>query len=323
MLDPYDVPYDPTIPLDTSAFELVDPHAEVVAVKINPSSHPIDVICVYIPPASSRALPRGYIPNVHALLAITNDDALILGDLNAHSGAWHSSLSDRRGEAIAAAVVHQPFFFLNLDCPTRKARDETKSSPDVSIASASLVSSVDLSVHTKLNSDHLPILVNFLDNFLPRRDRETYVNFCKADWPRFTAELDDLVSQLPPPAGCSSGERLLRDAIKTASKHSIPAGFRRDFKPEFPREAVDVAAERDRSRSSTPNDPRIEQLNLEISNLVSANKQRVWREKVCSANPRQNSAAYFSLMRRLQGKQSSVPRNQPVSFRGVPISDQF
>ena len=126
------------LPLDASAFERNDQHAEILAVTINPSTLPVDIVCVYIPPASSRALPRGYAPNMDALLSITNNDALVLGDFNAHSGAWHSSLSDRRGEAIAAAIVHTSFAFLNHDSPTRLARDETASSPDISIASASL-----------------------------------------------------------------------------------------------------------------------------------------------------------------------------------------
>jgi hypothetical protein len=64
---------------------------------------------VYIPPASANLQ---YSPDISKLLGI-GDDAIILGDLNAHQGAWYSSLSDSRGDSLVQQVEVSYFFILN------------------------------------------------------------------------------------------------------------------------------------------------------------------------------------------------------------------
>jgi hypothetical protein len=40
------------------------------------------------------------------------------------------------------------------------------------------------------------------------------------------------------PSLCASGEQVFYKIVKTASGHSIPAGFDKDYTPGLPREAV-------------------------------------------------------------------------------------
>ena len=83
-----------------------------------------------------------------------------------------------------------------------------------------------------LNSDHLPIVISlFGDDPAVPRTRSTYTNFRRADWPGFRNELENLVENLPQPRSCMQGEKLLREAVNTASKHNIPSGYRPVFTP--------------------------------------------------------------------------------------------
>ena len=85
---------------------------------------------------------------------------LILGDFNAHHSAWYSSSTDTRGTLLDNVVSVSNFGILNRDSPTRLPGNANPSSPDVSLASASLITSTNWQTKTNLGSDHLPILIS-------------------------------------------------------------------------------------------------------------------------------------------------------------------
>ena len=107
-------------------------------------------------PASSCT--GGYLPSLDHLMMTT--DTLILGDFNAHHLAWYSSSTDTRGTLLENVVSGSNFGILNWDSPTRLPGNANPSSPDVSLASASLITSTNWQTKTNLGSDHLPILIS-------------------------------------------------------------------------------------------------------------------------------------------------------------------
>ena len=68
-------------------------------------------------------------------------DTLILGDFNAHHSSWYSSSTDTRGTMLESMVSGSNFGILNWDSPTRLPGNANPGYPDVSLASASLITS--------------------------------------------------------------------------------------------------------------------------------------------------------------------------------------
>ena len=165
-------------------------------------------------------------PDISSLLDNADEDSLVLGDWNAHDESWYSSISDDRGELLVAEIEQSNFSILNQDSSTRLPRNNQRAtSPDVSLILAHLALAVSWSVDVKLSSDHLPIGICFVNDHPNPRLTRSIVNFRLADWNGYRLELEGLVSQLPPPSSCASGEKDLRKAIQPAAKHHIPAGF--------------------------------------------------------------------------------------------------
>ena len=117
-----------------------DPHLEELTISIAMDNTELLITNVYIPPASSCN--GRYSPPIDYLL--TGTDSLVLGDFNAHHSLWHSGTTDTRGNQLADSVSISSFAVLYTDSPTRLPGNADPSSPDVSLASASLITS---SVH--------------------------------------------------------------------------------------------------------------------------------------------------------------------------------
>ena len=131
---------------------------------------------VYIPQVSSCS--NGYHSSIEHLL--TTPDTLILGDFNAHHPSWYSRSTDTRGRKMADSINGSDYGILNWDSPTRVPPNAEPSSPDVSLASASLITSCSWQTLSTLSSDHLPILIR-LQMKTPSNSglRRTYVSLKK------------------------------------------------------------------------------------------------------------------------------------------------
>jgi hypothetical protein len=124
---------------------------------------------------------------------------------------------------------------------------------------------------------------------------------------------------------CSAGEKRFRELLLSASKHHIPAGFQKDFKPGLYREAVDLIKERDRLREQDPQNPDLANLNQEIKNTIPSNSKKLWQESVSSSKPKANPDKFWRLMGILSGKrphqtnQSSLEINAIASWLQLQI----
>ena len=124
-------------------------------------------------PASSYS--NGYQSSIEYLL--TTPDTPILGDFNAHHPPWNSRSTDTRGRKMTDSINGSDYGILNWDSPTRVPPNAEPSSPDVSLASASVITSCSWQTLLTLSSDHLPILIR-LQMKTPSNPglRPTYVN---------------------------------------------------------------------------------------------------------------------------------------------------
>jgi hypothetical protein len=138
------------------------------------------------------------------------------------------------------------------------------------------------------NLDHLPISITFVDDAPPPRTARSFVNFKKAKWGLWTSETEAKFSGLPLPTKCSPGEKVFRKVLNNASKHHIPEGFRKDFKPGLSTEVVDLSKECNRLHEVNHLDPEIPMLNNLISETISSESKQAWNDTVESCHPRAN-----------------------------------
>jgi len=211
---------------------------------------------------------------------------------------------------------------LNENSPTRLPTNGPKSSPDLSICTAHLSTILNWHTLTTLNSDHLPILISFPDPHKKQSKRpiKTYFNFKKADWDLFTTESEIVFSSLPNPSSCQTGEKLFRKTILSASKRSIPAGFRKNFIPQTSVEVTSLILQRDSLRKQDPTDPQIPLLNAQISSASAEYNRKRWEDTISKADHRSNPSKLFSLIKSISGKSSPIPPNQPITFGNKTFS---
>ena len=171
----------------SSPESLSDPHLEEPSIKAELGNTKLIISNVYIPPVSSCS--NGYHSSIEHHL--TTPDTLILGDFNAHHPSWYSRSTDTRGRKTADSINGSDYDILNWDSPTRVPPNAEPSSPDISLASASLITSCSWQTLSTLSSDHLPILIK-LQIKTPSNPglRRTYVNLKKANWDRYRQEVE-------------------------------------------------------------------------------------------------------------------------------------
>ena len=118
---------------------LVEPHLKELTITATVGDTELIITNVYIPPASSCT--EGYLPSLDHMMKTT--DTLILGGFNAHHSVWHSSSTDTRGTLLENVVSGSNFGILNWDSPTSLPGNANPSSPDISLASTSLITSTN------------------------------------------------------------------------------------------------------------------------------------------------------------------------------------
>ena len=158
-----------------------DPHLEYQGIQIEN----LKIVNIYIPPVSSCSTPN-YTPDLSRFLP--DNDALVLGDLNAHDPLWDPHVNgDLRGSQISDSIDTSNFGVLNDGSATRiPTGDASISAPDLSLASLSILPYTEWTTQKTLGSDHLPILINLETNIkFTTSDNKTFTNFKKAKWSEF------------------------------------------------------------------------------------------------------------------------------------------
>jgi hypothetical protein len=188
------------------------------------------------------------------------------------------------------------------------------------LASAHLALAFTWASHVRLNSDHLPVTISLpFDGTPPPQAAKTYTDFRKADWAAFVRESEGAFSSLQKPTSCGASEKVFRGVLLAAAKHSIPAGYNKEWVPGLSCEVTSLISERNALRVSNPTDPAVEALNHNITELIAENKKSLWGEKVGAAGSRPDASKYWSFLCGLSGKKVSVPPNQPISFGSKSI----
>ena len=79
-----------------------------------------------------------------------------------------------------------------------------------------------------LGSAHLPILISLqMDVTITPLQHRTSINLKKANWDRYSREIEDKLSKRRLPTDCQKGEKILHAIIRNAASDHIPSGQHR------------------------------------------------------------------------------------------------
>ena len=123
-------------------------------------------------------------------------------------------MSDTRGTQFSEGIGDSNLVPMNTETPNRLPTNGQLSSPDVSLASLSLLPYASWEVRTSLGSDHLSILISLETDLKPIvSENHTFINIKKAKWPQFMEETEREIAKLPPPIDVYSGEKILEKIL--------------------------------------------------------------------------------------------------------------
>ena len=254
---------------------------------------------VYISPA--RSCKGCYSTQLDHML--TGTYSLVLGDFNAHHSLWHSGTTDTRGNQLEDSISISSFSVPNTDSPRRLPGNGDPSSPDVSLASVSLITSPEWQTHTTMSSDHMSILIGLQTtaNPSPARHR-TYINLKKDDWTGYKQEIERKLSSRHRPTDGQKYEKLFRATLFKAASHHITTGRRVLYTQQVPVEMLAMMEERDDRRRHDPALLRLSTMNDEITKATLYHKRRRWRKFVESIDHRNDSTKLWRTIKGIDGK---------------------
>ena len=160
------------------------------------------------------------------------------------------------------SINESDYGILNWDIPTRVPPNEEPSSPDVSLASTSLITSCSWQMKTTT----IPGL------------RRTYVNQKKTTWDRYRQEVEFVLSKRSLPTDCQRDEKIFRTVLLKPTSHHITTGRHRLHEEPVPAEILDLMTRRDDLRKRGPTSPELPRLNYDIQNRTYAHKRQKWRD---------------------------------------------
>ena len=276
----------------------------------------IRVINFYLPP-EAQASPQ----QIKSLLDATT---IVVGDANAHHPLWDKKgKPDQRGEEMIELLEDGNLVLLNEpNTHTRLPYDKTNSptSPDISATTEDIALQASWVTLDKKMSDHLPIIMGIETEQIPEGGKESKkrnINLRKADWSAFQKELECIISKISPAKTVEKLERQLRDAVSTASKHTIPQGRHKENTPKLPPEARKLIACRDKDT-----DPQMIALkNKEIQRIIAEDRRGKWMEFV-EENKSLSTGKLWKAIKSICGK-TNRPSNNAITFNGQEVSKDY
>ena len=183
------------------------------------------------------------------------------------------------------------------------------SSPDVSVASASLITSSEWQTHTTMSSDHLPILMGLQTTATPAPTRlRSYINLKKADWTRYRQEIECKLRPCHLPSDCQKTTVVLSYTIEAASHH-IATG-RRKLHAQQVLVLVEILAMMEEQDDLRQQGPASSTMNDEITKVTSDYKRRQWREFVESMDHRTGSTKLWRTIKGIDGISNQTAKNE-------------
>ena len=204
---------------------------------------------------------------------------------------------------MADSINGNDYGILNWDSPTRVPPNAEPSSPDVSLASASLITSCSWQTLSTLSSDHLPILIR-LQMKTPSNPglRQTNVNLKKANWDIYRQEIQAALSKRSLPTDCQRDEKIFRTVLHKPESYHVPTGRHRFHEENVAAEILDVMNRQDVLRNRDPTSHGLPRLNKDIQNRICVHKRQNWRDFVETMDQTTNLTKLWITIKIIDGR---------------------
>ena len=155
---------------------------QAVAVRIDIQQRKFSLCSIYIPPNNSSDVS---IKDLHNLISQLPAPVILMGDFNAHSGAWGAIEDSPRGTVIEKFILNEDLILLNNKHHTY-FRSDYSSLLDLTLCHPSIYMDLECTVFDDTcGSDHCPIKLNFNTSDVLENERIPQWNFKKANWSLF------------------------------------------------------------------------------------------------------------------------------------------
>ena len=305
---------------NTATYNLKDIETQTVTVPLTQSKNLI-ISNLYLPQKTTDQKTED--ANITTLFTrLTNiPNSLIVGDINAHSQLWHSSIADHRGDVITSLLQGSDHVVLNSDAHTRTPPQATQqaTSPDITSISSNLANMTTWETKTALPSDHLPIIItiNTKSNFRLKPNNKSFTNYNKANWDKYTNEIELSLKETEEPENVHSANKLLTNLILLADKQYIPKGRLKNLHQPLPKHINDRIKERNTLRNTNSSDPSIPSLSNEITKLIREHRTTQWKTKLDQiGDHKKNSHTLWNTINYLKGNKPPSHPNTAINFNG-------
>ncbi|GFT60923.1 reverse transcriptase domain-containing protein [Trichonephila clavipes] len=163
---------------------------EVQAITVLLPQQEVTIINTYHPDNSDINLDL-----LNTLLDIKSDTKILLGDLNAKSPSWGSRTLDLKGSQIEDLLCDNDLSILNDKRSTYLSKTNgTTSALDITAINHQTASQATWKILKSAISDHFPIITSINQRVDGTIQSKRSWNFRKANWRKFTSELELLCS---------------------------------------------------------------------------------------------------------------------------------
>ena len=228
-------------PVSVSSLSSQDPYSDYICVKVLLSKHsPLQFLNLYSPPIRSTpsdSRTRTFYPDILP----NSPDTFTLGDFNAHHPTWDRLIPPNPvGNDLFRWITSSGLEILNDPASPTLLHHSTgsRSSPDISLAPASLAPHCEWRTLPGLGSDHLPTeIVLPLSPVRHPNTRPPKFNYKKASWDVYQSYIAEHLPSLDVDAlNIHQAARSFSLFLVEAAKASIPFGrVGRPPKPDGPR----------------------------------------------------------------------------------------
>lgn len=291
---------------------------EALGIEIYGMRTRTQIVAVYFPGSKITVTKLELFKRDLKILTSLKSSFIICGDLNAHHRFWNCVRANRAGKILYGEMSTGNFLVHYPPNPTHyptQSRSVTPSTIDIAL-SAGISGISNLSTHSCLASDHLP--VTFEVNFSSLHLGPTPVRwYAKANWDNFKTKIHediDLVIASRTIIDKSSIDQAinnLSDIIENSQKSCIPMRNFSSKKQNLPSEIKQIISIRNcvrrRWQRSRSDGHRLElnNLNKEIQDKISILRGKEFQDKL--ANFKNNSKQLWSVTKLLKNGFTKLP----------------
>ena len=130
----------------------------------------------------------------------------------------------------------------------------------------------------------------------------TIINLKKANWDRYSREIEDKLSKRLLPIDCQKGEKILRIIILKVASHHIPYGRHQINTEPVPTEILEMMRARDDLRSRDPTSPALPEMNDEITRTTNEHKRQKWTQFVETLDHKTDPTKLWRTIKAIDGR---------------------